>query len=204
MNRAMSELVDWPAPERNKGPILDVLRRVLPERGTVLEVASATGQHIAHFASAFPNLTFQPSDVTDEHLGNLAARRAHVRLPNLREAIRLDASEFPWPAGPVDAVYNANMIHISPFSATMGLFRGASELLKEGAPLITYGPYSEGGQHISESNRLFDESLRSRNPKWGVRDLNDLVPIAQDHGFTLEERVLMPANNLTLIWRKVG
>ncbi len=200
----MSELVDWPAPERNKGPILDVLRRVLPASGTVLEVASATGQHIAHFAAALPNLTFQPSDVTDEHLGNLAARRAHVGLANLREAIRLDASEFPWPVGPVDAVYNANMIHISPFAVTIGLFRGASAILREGAPLITYGPYLEGGQHISDSNRLFDESLRSRNPEWGVRDIKALIPIAQNHGFALEERVLMPANNFTLIWRKVG
>lgn len=200
----MSELVDWPAPERNKGPILDVLRRVLPASGTVLEVASATGQHIAHFAAALPHLTFQPSDVTDEHLGNLTARRAHVGLPNLLEPIRLDASEWPWPMGPVAAIYNANMIHISPFAVAIGLFRGASAILREGAPLITYGPYAEGGQHISDSNRAFDASLRSRDPEWGVRDLDELIPLARSHGFTLEERVLMPANNLTLVWRKVG
>src|SRR5688500_2092684 len=106
----MSDLVDWPAPERNKGPILEVLRRVLPERGTVLEVASATGQHIAHFAAALPHLTWQPSDVTEEHLKNLVARREHAALPNLLPPIRLDVTEFPWPVNTATAIYNANMI----------------------------------------------------------------------------------------------
>lgn len=198
----MSDLVDWAAPERNKGPILDVLRRVLPERGTVLEIASATGQHIAHFASELPNLTWQPSDLTDEHLRNLVARREHAGLSNLLAPIRLDVTEQPWPLGSVAAIYNANMIHISPWSATLGLFQGAAAILSDGAPLITYGPYAFGGKHVSDSNIAFNESLRSRNPEWGVRDLTELESVAREHGFSLEERVQMPANNFTLIWRK--
>lgn len=198
----MTDLVQWAAPERNKGPILDVLRRVLPERGTVLEIASATGQHIAHFAAELPHLTWQPSDMTDEHLESLVARREHVGLPNLLAPIRLDVTHRPWPIASADAIYNANMIHISPWSATLGLFRGASEILSPGAPLITYGPYAFDGQHVSDSNIAFDESLRSRNPEWGVRDVSEVERVAQEWGFSLEERVPMPANNFTLVWRK--
>lgn len=200
--RAMSDLVDWPAPERNKDPILEVLRRVLPERGTVLEIASATGQHIAHFAAALPDLAWQPSDVTDEHLRNLVARRDHAALQNLLPPIRLDVTELPWPVGPVSAIYNANMIHISPWQTTLGLFQGAGQVLPSGAPLVTYGPYSVDGQHVSDSNREFDQSLRSRNRDWGVRDIVDVTRVASEHGFLLEEQVAMPANNFTLVWRK--
>lgn len=198
----MSDLVDWAAPERNKEPILDVLRRMLPDHGIVLEIASATGQHIAHFAAALPNLAWQPSDVTEEHLRNLNARREYVGLSNMLAPILLDVTELPWPLGPVEAIYNANMIHISPWSATLGLFEGASEILRAGAPLITYGPYTFDGHHVSESNIAFDESLRSRNPEWGVRDVGEVEKIAKERGFFLEERVQMPANNFTLVWRK--
>jgi hypothetical protein len=200
--RSMSDLVDWAAPERNKDPILSVLRRVLPARGTVLEVASATGQHVAHFAEALPNLLWQPSDVSDEHLRNLIARREHVGLPNLLPPIRLDVTELPWNVGPVHAVYNANMVHIAPFAVTLGLFEGASAVLGAGAPLVTYGPYKLDGRHISDSNAAFDESLRSRNPDFGVRDVGELEEVASKRGFFLEERVEMPANNFTLIWRR--
>lgn len=198
----MSDLVDWAAPERNKGPILDVLRRVLPETGIVLEIASATGQHIAHFASELPGLMWQPSDRTDEHLGNLVARRESVALPNLLAPIRLDVTELPWAVGRVSAIYNANMIHISPWSATLGLFEGARAILSEGAPLITYGPYAFDGEHVSDSNRAFDESLRSRNAEWGVRDASEVARVALESGFSLEERFPMPANNFTLVWRR--
>lgn len=200
----MSDLVDWAAPERNKGPILDVLRRVLPARGTVLEIASATGQHIAHFAAALPNLIWQPSDMSDEHLRNLVARRDHVSLPNLLAPVRLDVTALPWPLGPIDAIYNANMIHISPWQTTLGLFQGARDLLSTGALLITYGPYAFDGRHVSDSNRAFDESLRSRNSAWGVRDVRDVARVAEENGFELEEQVQMPANNFTLVWRKLG
>ncbi len=195
--------MDWAAPERNKQPILAVLSRVLPARGTVLEIASATGQHIAHFAAALPHLTWQPSDFDEEHLRTLAARRAHVGLPNLSPALRLDVTaDFPLEVA--DAVYNANMIHISPWETTLGLFRGAARILAPGAPLVTYGPYSVSGKHVSRSNAEFDASLRARDPSFGVRDVTDVRAVAETHGFALEEQVEMPANNLTLIWRRAG
>ena len=203
----MSDLVDWAAPERNKQPILDVLARVLPAyssaRGTVLEIASATGQHIAHFAAALPHLTFQPSDYSEEHVQNLVARRAHAALPNLLPPLLLDVTAEIWPLEHADAIYNANMIHISPWEATLGLFRGASRLLAAGAPLVTYGPYSVGGHHVSESNAEFHASLRSRDERWGVRDVTEVSAVAKENGFVLEEQVTMPANNFTLIWRRV-
>jgi hypothetical protein len=197
----VSDLVDWAAPERNKQPILEVLTRVLPASGTVLEVASATGQHIAYFAAALPHLTWQPSDFDEEHLRNLAARRAHVGLPNLLPALKLDVTA-DFPVESADAVYNANMIHISPWDTTLGLFRGSARMLPPGAPLVTYGPYSVGGKHVSESNAEFDASLRARNASWGVRDVTDVRAVAEEHGFALEEQVAMPANNFTLIWRR--
>jgi len=201
-SESMSDLVDWTAPERNKDPILEVLRRVLPVQGTVLEVASATGQHIAYFADQLRGLVWQPSDFSDEHLRNLVARRAHAQLANLLAPMRLDVTELPWPVSQVDAIYSANMIHISPWAVTLGLFAGAQAVLASGAPLVTYGPYAVDGRHISESNLAFDESLRSRNPAWGVRDVAEVVQVAREHGFSLEERVAMPANNFTLIWRR--
>jgi hypothetical protein len=198
----MTDLVDWAAPERNKGPILEVLRRVLPDRGTVLEVASATGQHIAHFAAELPGLVWQPSDLSEEHLRNLVARRENVSLSNLLLPIRLDVTEMPWNVGPVDAIYNANMVHIAPFHATLGLFEGASAILRSGSPLVMYGPFAFEGRHVSDSNAAFDESLKVRDPEWGVRDVRDLEKVAHERGFFLQEHAQMPANNFTLIWRK--
>jgi Protein of unknown function (DUF938) len=196
----MSLVVDWPAAERNKQPILEVLTRVLPKSGLVLEIASATGQHLAHFAAELPALQWQPSDCTDEHLANLEARRAHVNLENLLPALRLDVTVRPWPIAHADAIYNANMIHISEWATTLSLFAGAASLLAPGSPLITYGPYAIDGQHTSESNAEFDVSLKSRNPGWGVRDLSDVSRVANDAGFELRERIPMPANNFTLLW----
>jgi SAM-dependent methyltransferase len=198
------ELVDWPAPERNKDPILAVLRRVLPSSGLVLEVASGTGQHIAHFAEKLPGLVFQPSDVSDEHLGQLEARTQHAQLPNLLRPVRLDVSARPWSVGACAAVYCANMMHIAPWQATLDLFKGAAEVLSVGSPLVTYGPYANRGEHVSESNAEFDRSLRARHPDWGVRDIAELEPVAAASGLLLEEQVVMPANNFTLIWRRVS
>ncbi|HTM43538.1 MAG TPA: DUF938 domain-containing protein [Polyangiaceae bacterium] len=199
----VAELPSWPAAERNKQPILDVLLRVLPASGLVLEVASATGQHAEHFARSLPNLTWQVSDFDSEHLATLAERVRRAALPNLLPPVQLDVTQDPWPIARADAIYNANMIHISPWEVTLGLFQGAARLLQPGAPLITYGPYAVDGKHISDSNRTFDESLKARNATWGVRDVSEVRAVAAQNGFTLEERVLMPANNFTLIWRKV-
>jgi SAM-dependent methyltransferase len=198
----MSELVDWAAPERNKGPILEVLSRVLPKKGLVLEIASATGQHVAHFARELPHLVWQPSDVSEEHLGHLRARRAHVGLANLLEAVQLDVTVLPWPTSRVEAIYNANMIHISPWETTLALFRGATRVLPVGGVLVSYGPYSIDGKHTSPSNAEFDVSLRARDPAFGVRDVAEVAEVARESGFDLEERIAMPANNFSLVWRK--
>jgi hypothetical protein len=197
-----AELPVWPAAERNKQPILDVLRRVLPASGIVLELAAATGQHVEHFARALPNLIWQPSDFDTEHLATLQERVRRAKLANLLPPLRIDVTEADWPITQVTAIYNANMIHISPWSVTLGLFSGAGRLLSPGAVLVTYGPYSVDGQHISDSNRTFDESLKSRNASWGVRDIGEVSAVAGEYGFSLEQRVQMPANNFTLIWRK--
>jgi SAM-dependent methyltransferase len=202
MLRIMSDLVDWAAPERNKGPILDVLKRVLPKTGRVLEIASATGQHIAHFARELPALVWQPSDVSEEHLGQLRARWEHVGLENLLKPIRLDVTTSPWPILRADAIYNANMIHISPWETTPALFRGAQSVLPLGGVLVTYGPYAVDGEHTSESNAEFDASLRARDSEFGVRDVMKMAEVAQERGFLLEEKVTMPANNFCLVWRK--
>ncbi len=196
------ELPVWPAAERNKQPILDVLRRVLPASGVVLELAAATGQHVEHFARALPSLIWQPSDFDAEHLVTLQERVRRAKLANLLPPLRIDVTEADWPITQVTAIYNANMIHISPWSVTLGLFSGAGRLLSSGAVLVTYGPYSVDGQHVSDSNRTFDESLKSRNASWGVRDIGEVSAVASEYGFSLEQRVQMPANNFTLIWRK--
>lgn len=202
MATPMTELPTWAAAERNKRPIADVLARVLPKTGTVLELASATGQHAEYFAGLWPALRWQPSDFDPEHLATLRARVAQAQLPNLLPPLHLDATSQPWPLTCADAVYNANMIHISPWAVTLGLFAGASAILGAGAPLITYGPYSVDGVHISESNASFSESLQQRDPEWGVRDLTEVAVVARKYQFVLEERVLMPANNFLIVWRK--
>ncbi len=187
-----------PAAERNRDPILSVLGRVLPTQGRVLEIASGTGQHVVHFARKLPHLSWQPTDLDAEALASIRAYVADAKLPNLLPPLPLDVRD-PWPDA--DAVVCINMIHISPLSATEALFRGAGKL-PPGAPLVTYGPYTIDGEHTAPSNAAFDASLRARNPEWGVRDLSDLQDLAQRNGLALEERVAMPANNFTLVWRR--
>lgn len=191
-----------PAADRNRGPILEVLRRVLPKEGRVLEIASGTGQHARFFAESLPTLHWQPSDVSDDALGSIRAWVEDQPLPNLALPLLLDVSQQPWPLRELDAVLCINMIHISPWASTQALFRGAEDSLKDEGTLITYGPYQVAGVHTAPSNAAFDEGLRTRNPSWGVRDLDELRTLASEHGFTLAERVPMPANNMTLIWAR--
>lgn len=196
-----------PAAERNREPILGVLRRVLPAHGRVLEVASGTGQHVAHFARALPDLAFQPSDRSDQDFASIGAWCTDARVGNVRAPIVLDATSDRWPdaVGMVDAIFNANMIHIAPWAAALGLLRGAGEHLVPGGVLVTYGPYRIGGVHTAPSNEAFDRDLRARDPSWGVRDLDEVARVAAGHGLVLEESVAMPANNLTVVFRrKVG
>jgi SAM-dependent methyltransferase len=191
---------DSPAAERNKQPILEVLTRVLPPRGTVLEVASGTGQHAVHFARALPALTWQPTDPDLTPRVGLAARVSAAALPNLRAPEPFDVLADAAPVVEPAAVVCINMIHIAPWPATDGLFRHAARLLPAGAPLILYGPYKLDGHHTAPSNEAFDASLRARDPRWGVRDLGDVRAVGVTHGFDFRELVPMPANNFVVIF----
>lgn len=196
-------LVLWPAPERNKQPILEQLQRVLgASDGLLLEVASATGQHAVHFVRHLPGWTIQPSDYDSDYLETLRRRVELESNPRLLLPVELDVTQPVWPIPRADAIYNANMVHIAPWSVAEGLFHGAGTLLEAGAPLITYGPYQIDGRHTSESNQRFDQSLRDRDPEWGVRDLADLAVLAARHGLRERERVAMPSNNFLIVWEK--
>ncbi|HYH19315.1 MAG TPA: DUF938 domain-containing protein [Azospirillum sp.] len=192
-----------PAVERNRAAILDVLRRVLPAEGLVLEVASGTGQHATFFAAGLPGVTWQPSDPDPDLRASTAAWAAEAGLPNLRPPLALDATAEPWPVARADAVVCINMIHIAPWEAALGLFRGAARLLPPGGPLALYGPFMRDGRHTAPSNAAFDADLKARNPAWGVRDLSVVETTAAAHGLRLAEVVEMPANNLSVVLRRV-
>ena len=192
--------LESPAAERNKQPILEVLVARLPPSGTVLEVASGTGQHVAHFARALPRLRWQPSDSDADLRAAAAARIAAAGLDNVLTPLALDACAETWPVTSADAVVCINMIHIAPWDATIGLMRGAARVLRPGSPLFLYGPFRRDGRHTAPSNEAFDSALRARDPSWGVRDLGDVAACAREHGFELSEVVEMPANNLTVVF----
>jgi hypothetical protein len=191
-----------PAAERNREPIAAVLTEELPAAGVVLEVASGTGEHAVHFARTFPSLAWQPSDPDPDSRASIAAWREAAALANLLSPIALDAASPPWPVVRADAVLCINMVHISPVAATEGLIAGAAGLLAEGSPLVLYGPYLEAEAETAPSNLAFDASLRARNPEWGLRSVEWLDAQAAHHGFGRTRRVAMPANNLTLVYRK--
>lgn len=189
-----------PATERNREPIREVLARELPDRGTVLEIASGSGQHAVHFAAAFPALTWQPSDPSPAARDSIAAWGAEAQLANLRPPLALDAEAERWPIDRADAIVCINMVHIAPWQAALGLFAGAARLLPPGALLYLYGPYRVAGV-TAPSNEDFDRWLRERDPRWGVRDVDELSAAATRHGFALREVVAMPANNHSLVFR---
>jgi hypothetical protein len=195
-----------PASVRNTPPLRDVLVRVLGParvpRGRVLEIASGSGYHAAAFAAALAHLEWQPTDPDADARASIAAYVDEACLPNLRLPMAFDVHDTPWPVERAAAIVCINMIHISPWSATLALFKGAGALLESGQCLITYGPYVIDGDFQADSNAAFDQSLRARNPQWGIRDLKDIVPLAASHGLTLAERIPMPANNHTLIFTK--
>lgn len=189
------------AADRNRDPILEVLRRVLPPAGLVLEIASGTGQHAAFFAAALPALRWQPSDPSQAHLQSIAAWAREAGVDNLAAPVALDVETWPWPLDHADAIVNINMIHIAPWSATEALFRGAARLLAPRGVLFLYGPFKRDGQHTAESNQRFDERLRGEDPRWGVRDLGDVQAVATAAGFLPPEIVPMPANNLSVVFQ---
>lgn len=191
-----------PATERNRDAIANVLAGVLPASGLVLEIASGTGEHIVHFARRFPALEWQPSDPDPAGPASIAAWSAESGLANIRAPLRIDASADEWPVARADAILCINMVHISPWPATLGLLAGAAGMLPAGAPLILYGPFRERGRPLAPSNVEFDESLKARNPEWGLRDVQAVTAEAEVRGFVLAQRVPMPANNLSLIFRR--
>jgi hypothetical protein len=191
-----------PPSERNKAPILDVLARVLPKRGVVLEIASGTGQHVVHFAKALPALTWQPSDPDAELRESIALRVREERLANVNAPIELDVTRRPWPLKSADAIVCINMIHVAPWSATRALFESSKALLPAGHVLFLYGPYRRSGRHSSKNDEQFDADLRAQNPDWGIRDLEAVRETAASSGFVLAEIVDMPANNFSLIFKR--
>ena len=197
-----------PSAERNREPILAVLREVLPATGRVLEIASGTGQHAICFAGALPGLDWQPSDPDADARASIAAWIAHAGLANVRAALALDVHQAEWGVQTLnapdqfDAVVCINMIHISPWSATQALFAGASRRLVDGGVLYLYGPYKRGGAQTSPSNDAFDQQLRSRDPAWGVRDMEAVVALGASVGLVCDEPIAMPANNFSLVFRK--
>ncbi len=192
-----------PAASRNRDPILEALRTHLPEMGLVLEIAAGSGEHALHFASALPNLQWQPTDADPDALASIVAWRAHGGSPNLLAPLRLGAADpASWPVRRADAVVCINMVHISPWAATAGLIAGSAGVLPSGGLLFLYGPFLEPGVETEPSNLDFDLSLKSRNPAWGLRSVDDVSDLGRRQGLTLEMRLEMPANNLSLIYRK--
>ncbi len=191
-----------PATERNSSPILEVLRGVLPASGLVLEIASGTGQHAVFFAPIFPKLVWQPTDADAAALASIEDWRRDAGTPNLRPPLELDVTRPDWPVDAAEALVCCNMIHIAPWAATIGLFTGAAKVLVPGAPLFLYGPFLEREVETSPSNLEFDASLKGRNPEWGIRALEDVTRVAEAQGFRFVRKVAMPANNLSVIFRR--
>lgn len=203
------------AADRNKAPISEALCRLLapgemPEpagpdtRPLLLEIASGTGQHAVHCSAILPHLDWQPSDPDPAALESVAAHRRAAALPNLLPPLVLDVTAADWPVARAHALFCANMIHIAPWQAAIGLAAGAGRVLVPGATAILYGPFRRDGRHTAASNAAFDESLRARDPDWGVRDLEAVAALFDTAGFGLGEVIEMPANNLMLRFRRTG
>lgn len=200
----MRDALFSPAVARNAAPITEVLKRVLPPSGLVLEIASGSGEHAVHMAQALPALEWQPSDVDEAARRSIVAHAHDLGLSNIRSPLAIDAAHPPWPVARADAVVAINMIHIAPWDATIGLMVGAGAILAAGGILYLYGPFRENGAHTAPSNAAFDDSLRARNASWGVRDIEAVTAAGEARGLHLVQRVAMPANNLSLIFRAAG
>jgi SAM-dependent methyltransferase len=191
-----------PAAARNREPILGVLRDCLPPSALVLEIASGTGEHAIWFSSALPELTWQPTDLDPVALSSIAAWRDRMGPPNLLPPLPLDAAADIWPVAQANAVVAINLVHIAPWSVTQGLIAGASRVLTSDGLLYLYGPFREAGRHTGAGNAAFDAELRAREPSWGIRDLDEITALASQHGFSSLERIAMPANNLSVVFRR--
>ena len=203
----MDPRLSSPAARRNRDPILAVLRRMLPAQGAVLELASGSGEHALWLAAHLPGLLFQPSDPDPASRASISAWIAHEGLPNVRAPLAVDAADEDWTlpgeiAERLVAILCINMTHVAPWQATLGLLRGAGRMLRSGGVLYLYGPYKREGRDTAPSNAAFDASLRARDPAWGVRDLEDVVAAAGRAGLVVASVEEMPANNLSVVFRK--
>ncbi len=186
--------------ERNREPILGVLRAAFADVAHVLEVGSGTGQHAAYFAAALPHLVWQPSDLA-ENLPGIAAWCDDAALPNLRPPLALNVDAASWPVAGIDALFSANTLHIMSWDSVQNFFRGAGRALAPGGVLAVYGPFNYGGRHTAESNASFDALLRARDPRSGIRDVEAVHALAARHGFSVLADHAMPANNRMLLWQ---
>jgi len=191
-----------PAAARNREPILRVLRDTLPRPALVLEIASGTGEHAVWFSDALPGVSWQPTDLDPDALHSIAAWRDKAGPPNLLPPLLLDAAADTWPVARAGAVVAINMVHIAPWRATPGLIAGAARVLSADGLLFIYGPFREAGEHTGAGNAAFDAALRARDPSWGIRDLDQIAVLAGQHGFRPPERIAMPANNLSVVFRR--
>ncbi len=187
--------------ERNREPILEVLRGVFTEPMTVLEIGSGTGQHAVYFGAHLPDVRWQTSDRNEHHPG-VQLWLDEAGLKNVLPPLSLDVSKQPWPIADVDAVFSANTAHIMSWPEVERMFEGVGDLLKVGRPFCLYGPFNKNGEFTSASNQAFDADLKSRDPQMGVRDIGDLEVLAEKTGMVVEDDVEMPANNRILIWRR--
>lgn len=199
--RAVAGKRHAPATQRNRDAILAILRDELPPSGLVLEVASGSGEHAVHFAAALPQLDWQPSDPDPTALASIEAWRAEADLPNLRPPLLLDATR-DWPIAQADAILCINMVHISPWTATLGLLQQAGQLLPPGGLLYLYGPYLREDVATAPSNLAFHASLKARDPQWGLRQVEEVIAAAEAEGLAFHRLVGMPANNLSLLFRR--
>lgn len=194
-----------PATLRNRQPILDVLERVLPKEGLLLEIASGTGEHAAFMAPRLPGILWQPSEREAAALADIDDVAAFEKCERIRPAVALDVTAPDWPVDRADAIFCSNMIHIAPWQAAEGLFAGAARVLSAGAPLVLYGPFRRHGAHTAPSNETFEAWLKDQDRRFGVRCLDtQVVPLAERSGFRLDDIVEMPANNLSVVWRRAG
>lgn len=206
-----------PATERNRGPILEVLQQVLPPDGSILEIASGTGEHAVFFAPRLAPRKWIPSDPNRQARASIAAWQKYAAIDNLYPPINLDARTSVWPIeqaelpeelrqlnlqqDPIIAIVNINMIHIAPWSACVGLIAGARRILPPNGILYLYGPFKQAGKHSTPTNEAFDQSLQIRNPEWGVRDLDEIAAVAKSYGLSLIKTYPMPANNLSVVFQ---
>jgi len=193
-----------PAAARNREPIADILLPRLSPGASVLEIASGTGEHAVHMAAARPDIHWQPSDPDPDSRASIAAWIAHTGLANVAPPVDLDVRRRPWLVGPVDLILCCNMIHIAPWACAEALIAGAGDMLNPGGILFLYGPFRRDGAHTAPSNEAFDQSLRARDPSWGVRDLEAVTELAEAADMAFADAVAMPANNFSILYRRVG